>query len=100
MVDKKSQSRLGMYDKYDFEKIASPKFILAFCIFILTGKRNNSWVYFKYHQGMHLKPDKNLQEREAENEKASKDRNYTIVGLWIAVIALVANLLFKILFEI
>lgn len=34
-----------------------------------------------------------LQKREAENQDASQDRRFTVIGLWIAAIALGADVL-------
>src|SRR5207244_9177831 len=44
-----------------------------------------------YRQGMMIPAAKALQEREAQARDASRDRRLTIAGLWIAALALLAN---------
>jgi hypothetical protein len=55
-----------------------------------TNRRD--FCFFRKHQpGMNLPAAKVLQERESEDRRASRDRRLTIIGLWIAACALLAN---------
>lgn len=53
--------------------------------------RRNFCFWWKHHPAMLLPAAKVLQEREAKNRDASRDRRLTIYGLWIAAIALAIN---------
>jgi len=58
---------------------------------IVKTKRKNTCFFWKYHPGMLFQAAKTLQKREADYREASRDRKLTIIGLFIAVIALVVN---------
>ena len=62
---------------------------------ILYTSRKNFCFFWPWRQGMLLEAAKILQKREADNREASRDRKLTILGLWIATIALVANIVVK-----
>jgi len=64
---------------------------------LLKTDRKDFCFYWTYRPGMLTPAAKILQERDAKNRETSRERKLTIVGLWIAVSALVANVLLKIL---
>ncbi|OHB40154.1 MAG: hypothetical protein A2069_05715 [Planctomycetes bacterium GWB2_41_19] len=54
----------------------------------------NRWdfcFWWKYHPNMRPEAAEILQEREAKNRDSTRDRRLTLIGLWIAAIALVIN---------
>ncbi len=53
--------------------------------------RHGFCFYWKYRRGMLIPAAKILQEREARYHEARKDRRLTLMGLWIAALALVAD---------
>jgi len=59
---------------------------------IANVERKNFCFFRKYTPGMLLPAAKILQERESADSAASRDRRLTIMGLWIAAVALIANL--------
>lgn len=64
---------------------------------ILTGlDRRNFCFFWKYRPGMLLPAARVLQERAEEERHARRDRLLTIVGLWIAVAALVVQILLQV----
>ena len=75
----------GVWDEgHDFERSKRHE--------ILVGtNRKNFCFFWKYQKGMFVPAAKILQEREAAQRKARRDRILTIVGLWIAAIALAVN---------
>jgi len=58
---------------------------------LVDTNRRNQCFFWRYRRGMLLPAAKVLQEREAQYREARKDRRLTIWGLWIAALALVAN---------
>jgi hypothetical protein len=60
-------------------------------VLVKTDRTDNCF-YWKWRPNMLLPAARILQEREAANREASRDRRNTVIGLWIAAIALVANL--------
>ncbi len=58
---------------------------------IVETNRRGFCFWWKYHPGMLLPAAKILQEREAKDRDAARDRRLTLCGLWIAAIALVIN---------
>ena len=63
---------------------------------ISETNRRNFCFFWKHHPGMLFPAARTLQEREAEESKRSRERKLTIVGLWIAAIALLANMFLKV----
>lgn len=63
-------------------------------ILVETDRRNFCF-FWKHRPGMLLPAAKILQEREAQAREAARDRRLTIVGLWIAAMALLANVLMR-----
>ena len=59
--------------------------------------RKDFCFFWPYHPGMEFSAAKILQKREAENKAAAHDRRLTIVGLFIAVGALIVNTIIGIL---
>jgi hypothetical protein len=59
--------------------------------------RKNFCFFWKYRPGMFLPAAEELQKRDYELEYARKDRCLTIWGLFIAAIALLANVIFNII---
>lgn len=64
----------------------------------LTNRRNFCF-WWRYRPGMMIPAAKILQERQAKDREASRDRKLTRWGLWIAALALVANIFFTIMKE-
>jgi len=64
---------------------------------LLKTNRHNYCFYWPYRFGMMLPAAKILQEIEAKDRDATRDRRLTIVGLWIAALALVVNLILKLI---
>jgi hypothetical protein len=58
---------------------------------IVETDRRNFCFWWKYRPGMLIPAAKILQEREAKDRDSSRDRRLTLWGLWIAAIALLAN---------
>jgi len=59
--------------------------------------RKNFCYFWKYRPGMFFPVAEELQKRDYELEYAAKDRRLAICGLFIAAIALLANLIFNII---
>lgn len=59
-------------------------------VLVATDRRNFCF-WWRHRPGMLIPAAKILQEREANTREASRDRRLTLYGLWIAAVALVAN---------
>lgn len=60
---------------------------------MLTAQdRRNFCFFWEHHPGMLLPAAQVLQEREAREREARRDRRLTICGLWIAALALLGQL--------
>jgi len=80
----------GVWDEgFNFDKAK------RFEILVETDRRGFCF-FWHFRPGMLNPAAKILQEREAQNREASKERWLTIVGLWIAALALVFNIGLKI----
>src|SRR5438876_188471 len=55
---------------------------------VVLANRRNFCFFWRYRPLMMLDAARTLQEREAADRKAARDRWLTIVGLWIAALAL------------
>lgn len=64
---------------------------------VAETERRNFCFFWPHRPGMLLPAAKVLQEREAATREASRDRKLTIIGLWIAAIALLAQLILNII---
>ncbi|MCI0726404.1 MAG: hypothetical protein L0332_06735 [Chloroflexi bacterium] len=62
---------------------------------IALQPRKGFCFFWKYRPGMLLKAASTLQQREDEQRAASRDRRLTLLGLWLAVIALVVDALLQ-----
>ena len=60
---------------------------------LLDENRKGFCFFMKAHPGMSFEAAKVLQERSVENLHLKRTNLYTQIGLWIAAIALVANLI-------
>ena len=60
---------------------------------IVETNRRSYCFFWPFRPGMFLQAAETLQRREWELAEARRDRMLTIVGLWIAAVALVADLL-------
>lgn len=58
---------------------------------ICSEDRNDFCFWWRYRPGMLLPAAKVLQERESNQREAARDRRLTIWGLWVAAIALAAD---------
>jgi hypothetical protein len=59
---------------------------------VAATDRHRYCFFWPFRAGMFFTAGQVLQERESENAEAKRDRRLTIVGLWIAALALLANL--------
>lgn len=59
---------------------------------VVKTERGDDCFFWPCHSGMLLPAARTLQEREAAGRAANRDRRLTVIGLWIAAVALVANL--------
>lgn len=66
---------------------------------IVETERSDSCFFFRWRQGMLLPAARLLQEREAALREASRDRRLTLVGLWIAAIALIVGVILQAVFR-
>ena len=64
---------------------------------IVQQNRSNYCFFWKYRPGMLQPAAETLQKREMEIREASKDRRLTIIGLWIAALALLISVVLQIL---
>ena len=64
---------------------------------IVEAERAGKCFFWPWQPAMLLPAARVLQEREAADKAASKDRRLTIVGLWIAAIALAADVILRLL---
>lgn len=62
---------------------------------VVETDRQNFCFFWKHRPGMLLPAARVLQEREAQARDASRDRRLTIVGLFIAAIALLVDVLLR-----
>jgi hypothetical protein len=60
---------------------------------IVEKNRKGFCFYWPFRHGMFIPAAKVLQEREARDSEAARDRRLTIWGLWIAAMALVVDLI-------
>jgi hypothetical protein len=63
---------------------------------IADTDRREFCFFWRFRPGMLIPAAKILQEREARDREAGKDRRLTLLGLWIAAVALVVNVVFTI----
>jgi hypothetical protein len=77
----------GVWDEgHNFDKTARHAVIAR-------TDRHRFCFFWSHRPGMLLPAAEVLQKREAEQQEARHDRKLTIIGLWIAAMALVVNLL-------
>ena len=63
---------------------------------VTSVDRRGQCFFWKHRPGMLIPAAKVLQEREAHEQEASTDRRLTVVGLWIAVLALVVQVVLQV----
>ena len=63
---------------------------------IVETNRKNYCFFWKYRPGMLFPAAEVLQKREADNQEAARDRKLTLIGLFIAAVALVVNALLEV----
>ncbi|MBM4327786.1 MAG: hypothetical protein FJ118_11560 [Deltaproteobacteria bacterium] len=63
---------------------------------VIQVERHDQCFFWRHHPGMLLPAAAILQEREAKARETGRDRRLTICGLWIAALALLAQVLLKI----
>jgi hypothetical protein len=63
---------------------------------IADTDRRDLCFFWRFRPGMLIPAAKILQEREARDREAGKDRCLTVLGLWIAAVALLVNAVFTI----
>lgn len=64
---------------------------------IINENREDSCFFIENRPGMNFKAAKILQKRKAANAQLKKSYRYTQWGLWIAVLALVSNVIINII---
>ena len=64
---------------------------------VVNADRSDFCFFWPWHPGMLLPAARVLQQRAAANREASRDRRLTVWGLWVAVAALVANIIVTLL---
>jgi hypothetical protein len=64
---------------------------------INEDSRENFCFFWKYRPGMFFDSAVELQKRDYKLKYARKDRTLTILGLWIAALALIANIIITII---
>jgi hypothetical protein len=62
---------------------------------IVLANRKNYCFFWPHRPGMLLPAAEILQKREADNHAAGRDRRFTLLGLWIAALALAADVISK-----
>lgn len=81
----------GVWDEgYNFDRSSRRKVIAE------TDRRDFCF-FWRHRPGMLIPAARILQERNAQDRDAAKDRHLTIFGLWIAAAALVVNAAIRIL---
>lgn len=66
---------------------------------IVGTERTDSCFFFPWRHGMLLPAARRLQAREANYREANRDRKLTMLGLWIAAIALVVGAIVQAVFR-
>jgi hypothetical protein len=64
---------------------------------IVNVSRANTCFFVEAHDGMQFEAAKELQNRKQENRELKRGRMFSTIGLWIAALGLVANLVFQLL---
>ncbi len=64
---------------------------------IVQKTRKDFCFYWRYRPGMLLNAAETLQERESQKRETRKERILTILGLWIAALALLGNIIVNLL---
>lgn len=64
--------------------------------FLVEHDREGFCFFFENHPGMFMPAAKVLQERAASRLETATDRRLTWIGLWIAAIGLLANVVFEV----
>ena len=62
---------------------------------IVNTERKDFCFYWRHRPGMLLPAAETLQKREAESKEAARDRKLALVGLWIAALALFADVILR-----
>ena len=62
---------------------------------MVATNRKDFCFYWSYRPGMFFPAAEVLQKREADNRESSRDRLLTIIGLWIAAIALAVGVVIE-----
>ena len=66
---------------------------------IVETERRGFCFFWQFRPGMFFPAGEVLQKRESESAEAKRDRRLTIIGLWIAALALVAEFILSLLTE-
>lgn len=64
--------------------------------YIIDTNRKENCFFLEENSGMSFQAAKTLQERRHQNEQLKRSNLYTRLGLWIAAIALFANVIVQI----
>ena len=63
---------------------------------LIVGQNRRGFCFFrKYQPGMLLSAAKELQKREMEADRWRKERRLTVLGLWIAAVALILTVILE-----
>ncbi len=60
---------------------------------VVVADRRKFCFFWEFRPGMMLPAARTLQEREAADSRAARNRTLTTIGLWIAALALVADVI-------
>lgn len=63
---------------------------------IVETNRKGFCFFWRYRPGMLFPAAEVLQQREAATREADRDRRFTVVGLWLAAIALIVDVMIQI----
>ena len=111
---KASQNGSFLWNETERETESIPAFYVASCYMsvwdtgidpslneklskIINENREDSCFFRKYYHGMNLKAAKVLQEREAAYAKFERSFKNAKLGIWIAALALVSNIIITII---
>ena len=86
---------MGVWDEGVGEFNLSPKHDL-----IVETERSGFCFFWQYRPGMLMGAAKILQERESSDREASRDRRLTVIGLWIAAVALLISLCLDLIYKL
>jgi len=64
---------------------------------ITKDERRGFCFFWEYRGGMLIPAAKELEERQSQREKANREHRFARIGLWIAALALVAQVVLRVI---